>query len=79
MKTCLICGATAQDNCATCPKCGEASWRSTNVSLSAEGIALQEQTRIAIEADNGGVPPTGAASTPDPELTQTAKQQGKRR
>jgi uncharacterized membrane protein YvbJ len=34
MKTCLICGATAQDNCATCPKCGEGSWGGSDNKMS---------------------------------------------
>jgi hypothetical protein len=31
MKLCQCCGQTAEDNQATCPKCGEASWVSAGV------------------------------------------------
>lgn len=49
MKTCLICGATAQDNCATCPNCGEASWTAVAVVSKPAPEQSRVDTRIDVE------------------------------
>jgi hypothetical protein len=48
MKKCLICGHVDGGDAATCPKCGEASWKSLETSDPLDG--LESRKALPVEA-----------------------------
>lgn len=42
MKSCLICTSSSDDAAATCPRCGEASWSSSNAMPKADEVVITD-------------------------------------